>query len=42
MIIDKSKINASVKGTDYENFLLDLNKKTSLNKDIEIFIWFND
>lgn len=36
MIIDKSKINASVKGTDYENFLLDLNKKTSLNKDIEI------
>lgn len=27
MIIDKSKINASVKGTDYENFLLDLNKK---------------
>lgn len=35
MNIEKNKINASVKGTDYENFLLDLNKKTALNKDVE-------
>lgn len=32
MNIEKNKINASVKGTDYENFLLDLKKKQHLIK----------
>lgn len=35
MYIEEAKINESIKKTMYKQFLLDLNKKTSLNKDVE-------
>lgn len=35
MNIDKSKTNASVKGTDYENFLLDLTQKSAINTNVD-------